>query len=412
MGLESKAARPAWIAMSRVLFAFELSCGYGRVAAALALAMPLRALGHEIVFAVRDLTVAERFLAPHGIRAMQAPLWLPENPGSSPPLAYSDVLAQSGYLDATGLEGLVAGWRTLLDDLAPDLLVANHSPTALIASLDRHMRRVLLGDGFSSPPRTIPLPPFQSDLDPGLPARRRTEEKVVKSVNRVLTAIGAPPITDLADLFGVDEDFLCTFRELDHYSGRGAARYWGAAYHDRVGAIPTWPSREHPRIFAYIGPTHPQFETLLRGLTALACPVLVHAPGIAPSIERRHRSAHLTVAPEPVQMGPLVEESDLVVCHAGHGTVARALLGGRPLALVPHSTEQRMTAVNVVRLGAGELLGGNSAASSVKRQLRAVLDEPRYGRHSQAFADLYRAFRQEEQSGGITARCSELLASP
>jgi UDP:flavonoid glycosyltransferase YjiC (YdhE family) len=396
--------------MSRVLFVSELAPGYGRIAAALPVAMALRERGQKIMFAVRDLTAAEWLLTPHDIGAVQAPIRVLHDDSPVEPRAYPDVLSRYGYLDVGGLEALVMGWRTLLQEFAPDLLVVNHSPTALVASRGLALPRVVLGDGFASPPRTTPLPGFSPGPEASLPALAEAEARIVDSINAVLASVDAPRITSLADLFGVDEDFLCTFPELDHYPGRSAPHYWGPLFAGREGSVPAWSGRGGPRIFAYVGPNHPQFDTIMRALVEVSCPVLIHAPGAASAIMRRYRSPGLSVAAEPVQMARAIEESEVVVCHAGHGTVAVALLGGRPLVLLPRSAEQTLTAANIVRLGAGKTVAEGDGAPSMKRQLLAVVEDSRYAQRSHEFREHHRAFSREEQIQSITARCAELLA--
>ena len=55
--------------MARILFAWELGGDYGHLARLLPVAQALKAGGHEVVFAVRDLLGAEAILAPHQIRS-------------------------------------------------------------------------------------------------------------------------------------------------------------------------------------------------------------------------------------------------------------------------------------------------------------------------------------------------------
>ena len=50
--------------------------------------------------------------------------------------------------------------------------------------------------------------------------------KRTNAANAALTAFRAAPLAGLADLFEVDEDFLCTHREFDHYPQREGGRYW------------------------------------------------------------------------------------------------------------------------------------------------------------------------------------------
>jgi UDP:flavonoid glycosyltransferase YjiC (YdhE family) len=396
--------------MRRILIASEFGRGYGSVGAALGSAIALRERGMKIVFAVRDLASADRFLAPHGIPAVQAPLWLDESIALQRPVSYADIMLRLGYGDASVLGGLVVAWRTLFESLSPDLLIVHHSPTALVASRGRLMRRVLLGNGFSLPPRTTPLPPLPSNMNVPSSALVETEERMVNTINEVLTVNQAPTITSLADLWESDGEFLCTFPELDCFPRDSSSRYWGPGFVDQEGEIPSWARQDHPRIFAYLAPAHPHFDSLLSALAGLSCPVLIHAPGANPSIVRNHRSQDLRVFGEPVSVSRVVHETDLVICHAGHGTVAMALLRGRPLVMLPHHPEQLINAANVVRYGAGEALAPDSSTARLRRDLRAVLDEPKYTARAEAFAQQYREYRQEDQVRAVTALCAGLLA--
>jgi UDP:flavonoid glycosyltransferase YjiC (YdhE family) len=396
--------------MSRILVASEFGQGYGSVSAVLGSALALRKRGMHIVFAVRDLASADRFLARHGIPAVQAPLWLSEGIAFKRPASYVDILFRLGYGDASLLEGLVVAWRTLFEELSPDLLLVEHSPTALMAARGRRMRRVLLGNGFSLPPKATPLPPLPSDESVSLSALVEAEQKLVDTINAILKVNDAPSIKSLADLWESDREFLCTFPELDHYPRGSSARYWGPGFVDHEGAPPSWSRQDHPRIFAYLVPTHPQFYSLLDALTTLSCPVLIHAPGANPSIVRRHRSQDLKVLGEPVHMARVLEETDLVICHAGHGTSAIALLSGRPLLMLPLHAEQLINATNIARYGAGETITAGSPTASLRRQLRAALENASYTERAEAFAQQYRDYRQEDQIRAIAAVCAELLA--
>ncbi|AEF40148.1 glycosyltransferase [Hoyosella subflava] len=49
----------------------------------------------------------------------------------------------------------------------------------------------------------------------------------------------------------------------------------------------------------------------------------------------------------------LLAQAEVLVCGAGHGIIARGLLAGRPLVLVPGGGDQRELANRVIRMGAG-----------------------------------------------------------
>jgi len=43
---------------------------------------------------------------------------------------------------------------------------------------------------------------------------------VLQSINGALSKLGVPGLENLSDLFDCDENFLTTFKELDHYQNR------------------------------------------------------------------------------------------------------------------------------------------------------------------------------------------------
>jgi MGT family glycosyltransferase len=132
-------------------------------------------------------------------------------------------------------------------------------------------------------------------------------------------------------------------------------------------------------------------------------PLILVAPSTAQDPEHRMLSACVTgLANEPVRVlstynrrplnEPLVMPAntrlvdwlsysrtmprcDLVVCHAGHGTLARALASGSPVVAVPHSGDMGENAARVDWAGAGvrlpwRLLSPATLRLAVRRALR------------------------------------------
>src|SRR5207247_2657787 len=124
---------------------------YGHVGSVLPLAMRLQERGHEIVFALRDLSHAERFLARRGFALLQAPVWMGDKRGPELPVSYADMLANFGFPDRAGLTAMVRAWRGLYALVRPDLLMIDHGPTALLAARRTGPRRVLFRSGAASP---------------------------------------------------------------------------------------------------------------------------------------------------------------------------------------------------------------------------------------------------------------------
>src|SRR5712664_602835 len=159
--------------------------GYGHLGSALPLAMKLRERGHQIIFALRDLAHAERFLGQRGFALLQAPVWMSERRGPELPVSYAEMLANFGFLDRAGLTGMVKAWRELYRLVRPDLLVIDHGPTALLAARSTGIRRVLLGTGFHSPPRTSPMPSLRPWLNISQERLVESERQVMETINEL-----------------------------------------------------------------------------------------------------------------------------------------------------------------------------------------------------------------------------------
>ncbi|BBX17301.1 glycosyl transferase [Mycolicibacterium duvalii] len=73
----------------------------------------------------------------------------------------------------------------------------------------------------------------------------------------------------------------------------------------------------------------------------------------------------------------LLAVADLLICGGGHGTVAKALLAGVPMVVVPGGGDQWEIANRVVRQGSAELVRPLSA-DALAGAARKVLGSPRY----------------------------------
>ena len=395
--------------MAKVLIAWELGANYGHLFRLLPLAIALRERGHEPVFVLRNLARVEQALGPHGFDALQAPVWLANPVGLPSTLGYPDILMRSGYLDADGVTALVRAWRKLFSLIQPDLLVADHSPTALLASIDQDIPRVLFGSGFSSPPRVSPMPSLRWWEKTPVQQLINKEQKVLVVVNQVLHNIGLPPLETLADMLAVDDDFLSTFPELDHYTRQTDARYYGPPFNADVGVEPCWPLGEGKRIFAYVYPEYEGFERLMQAFRALPCRTLIHAPGISNQQLGQYQSANVAFAKHPVNIVSVREQCDLTITHSGVGTGSAILLAGRPVLLLPRQLEQLSTALRIAKLGAGLLVRSPGKHPDYKKLLQKLLTDPAYTAAARAFADKYSEFDQLAVIAEIADRCNALI---
>src|SRR5256885_10808551 len=102
--------------MSRILCVWELGTGYGHLGRLLPVALQLRERGHEVVFALRDLTHAEAFLGRRGFRLLQSPTWMGERRGGESSLTYAEIPANLGF---PYVAAFIASVETMAAVMAP-----------------------------------------------------------------------------------------------------------------------------------------------------------------------------------------------------------------------------------------------------------------------------------------------------
>jgi len=117
--------------VSRILFAWELGGNLGHVMRMRTVARALRERGHDVSLHKEP---SPRSSAPD----------LPREPAS-----YPEILLHYGFADPAALTDGVRRWRSLYAQAAPDLIVFDHAPTALLAARGLGIPRVLLGTGFA-----------------------------------------------------------------------------------------------------------------------------------------------------------------------------------------------------------------------------------------------------------------------
>ncbi len=398
--------------MRRILIVWELGGGYGHLDSFPDLALALRDQGHEVYFVLRDLYRAESILGKHGFHWLQAPLWTRQGASPIRSANYTEILTHFGYLDYPGLMGVVGGWRHIYDLLQPDLVIFNHAPTALLATAGTDIRCILYGTGFECPPLATPFPSILPKAKTPFERLEQNEKSVLRTINRILKELGAPPLDSVSDLFRKEKQFLCTFLELDpYYKHRDVAEYWGPRIYQYSGAPPKWPllSRKK-RIFAYLKPNYRLFQETLTALAGLQANVVVHTPGLKPDVAGQFSSEGLRFSTEPIEMAKALSSCDIAVCHAGHGTTSTMLLAGRPLLLLPMNAEQALTAQAVSRLGAGLYVDLEDKESNIKGLLETVLIDQAFTHGARAFAKRYPDYDQNQQTSSIAQRITHILS--
>lgn len=107
-----------------------------------------------------------------------------------------------------------------------------------------------------------------------------------------------------------------------------------------------------------------------------------YAGGLPPNVERRGPAPH----------DDLFDTVDAVVCHAGWGTVGRALMRGLPLVLVPMVGDQFYIAGRCAELGVGIRLDADTMSTvDIRDAIHAVHTDDRYRGAAAAIAAEFHA---------------------
>ncbi|MDB5991389.1 MAG: glycosyl transferase 1 family protein [Herbaspirillum sp.] len=385
--------------MSRIVFAWELGENHGHLWRLLPIARQLQLRGHEVMFGLRSVAAAQRYLAPHGIRWFACPTPVGVAELGRDLATYADILAINGATQPDLLGGMVQAWQNLYTLLQPDLIVIEHSPFALLAARRAGIRTVQVGTGFTIPPTLSPAPCFRPGLPDAAEAQRQTQEQVARTVQ----ALFKQPHS-LSRLLAADHTRLLSLRELDHYAAQRppGTTFLGAVPEPDQGELLRWSQSGQPRLFVYLY-MQPWMDTVLSALEAIGAEVIAVIPDLGADLARRHPK--LRLYRKPVQLGPLLADCTLAITHAGHGTALNCLLAGVPMVLLPLHMEQLLVAERVAVAGAGLGLLPTHVATGFANVLSEVLRNPQYrdgaGAVSARYRDVPRSRALEEITGLI-----------
>lgn len=405
--------------VSRVLLAWELGANMGHLDRMLLTARELRRRGHDVTFALKDLSRAHGRVVSEGFAVMQAPIWLPRM--AKPPglVNYSAVLASAGWLDPAGLAGLLSGWRTLFDLCSPDLLVCDHAPTAMLAARAYRFPVAAVGNGFEVPPFGDVFPALHYWDAADSAACAGSDATVLRAVNAALTALGQPALPRLTALFA---DILCivaSLPELAHYPAYpDSVVHVGPSYVDDAGVQPQWPEGEGEGenqgegipVFAYLSPEHADFAPLMAALRQPGLRSVVHAKGLSAATARELGAPNIRFEPAPVRMDLATAQARIVLSHASAGTVSAAALAGCVHLVLPNHMEQYMVGRRVVEAGIGLMVEPGSRGTDYPALLRRLLDDTAFAGAATALAGRHAGVRPVDTGTQVADALERCLA--
>ncbi len=360
----------------RILFCWEFGGGLGHVYRILPVGAEFLKQGCEVILAAAGLNPALKRQFPE-FSFVQPPAW--ELPPQPLPLSqnYGENLLKNGYRDADSLRKHLNAWAGLMDSHQPDLVVAEHAPTALIAARSKGIPRAAMGTGFSMPPLTDPMPGLQPWFKIPDQLLGLKEQKFLDTVNPVLKSAGCAPLASVADIFQESDRLLCTYPEFDHYPARENMPYQGPVVYSSPDIKPQWPSESHDNVFLYLNSDNRFLLPILAQLKILGLPVLAYIPGLTDLERQSMERSRLRIIPDPVNLADAGQRCRFAVSQGGHNTGALMLLQGVPLLLCPRQMEQAIWAYRIEEQDLGVMFSFFDQEPDYKRKIETILSSDR-----------------------------------
>lgn len=398
--------------MKRLLLTWELGANYGHLARLIPIADAQRALGREVLFAVCNIKAAQALLEPRGYAYVIAPK-VSFKGSNELSLSYAQMLLAIGYADQLALQQALEDWLHLFNKYQPDLIITDHSPTALLANHIAKIPVMHLGTGFEMPPKNCwaGILPLNSQQKTEVTI---AEQQLLLNMNHALIAHGGVAMQSVTNLFNDCYQLLATFAELDHYPLRENGHYIGPIYSiDDIGESTNhqiiWKDTPQKRVFVYAWSGLPGLNQLMQALAGLDIQVIAVIPGLTDEALSLFSQPNLHIFRETVSFAKLFKNTDLLITHSGFGTVSAFLKQGVPVMVIPSTLEQYVIGQRVVSLGVGLMMSPKRNMQNFMQLTSHLLNAPQYTQAAQRFSDQYQGWSHLAPVDAATSIIDDIL---
>ena len=247
--------------------------------------------------------------------------------------------------------------------------------------------------------------------------RPRAQRRALHDLNEARRRLGLAPVASASDQFGyVARVLVLTTEAFDPPPARGLPNisYVGpqpaGSWRSEPLDLPFSIDDRRPLVVVSFSTRYAATEIVQRVLDTLATlpahGLVTLGPALAPGDLRLPENV---VARRFVSHGVVLPRAQLVITHAGLGTVMAALTHGVPLLCIPLKNDQFENAARVVSAGAGRTLGGHARPSSLKPAILDLLNNPRFREGADRMAEAIaahegRAVQELEALSGLGKR--------
>lgn len=361
--------------MATILLTTEVGRTYGHAGHLLQVGRLLQARGHRLVAASTSVVHSASMLSAAGIPVLQAPVWpvLREERFAG----YGDRLVQFGFGSFAGLKLLLESWDNLLGLVQPDLVLADHSPAAVLAAHGT-IPTAHIGNASVLPPTS---PEEFPRLDPNVDDVV-DQSRILGIVQSVQRHRHKPIPRSLPAIFESPARAVLSFDEFDPYADVRSEQLLGPM---EPMPMPTaLPDR--PRIFAYLMADRPQVRTWASALLDVDAEIEVHVRDDSGLISRYLRRYGAEVHLQPAPIHEVLPRASLVVSNGTLGLAQAALAGGRPHLALPISLETETNTRSAIRLGVGRRADANGSRDEIAAKITSALADRGMAERAQSYA--------------------------
>ncbi|ABB32270.1 Glycosyltransferase 28 domain protein [Geobacter metallireducens RCH3] len=350
------------------ILAFPYTHTLSHLSRVLAVALELRRMGHEVVFAGESAKVS--FVSQQGFDVV--PIHEPD-----PEMLFGNI--RSGKLrfveDAELLQMLTADIE-VIRSLKPDLVLSDGRFSAPLSTHLTNVRHAAIVNASSTEYRALPYVPFFDWMPPWLISRDAMIWKALVRLNLFL---------EMKLFDNVMKVFKRLSRELNTNRTVTATNCLTGKDITLLADIPEYfPSRNLPASYHYVGPL--TWKSVLAPpawwpLDIPSSPLVYVTMGttgvseffskLGPSLSTSFFSSIVTTGGQSSELKPMpgkvyvesyldgdlvMERSDVVICHGGNGTIYQALSHGKPVIGIPTIPDQKFNMRRVEAMGFGKSL--------------------------------------------------------
>jgi rhamnosyltransferase subunit B len=324
-------------ANKRALLVWELGAGLGHTKRLLSICQALTENGWTLIFAVRNIYTLNQEMKSVASQVIQAPV---NHNGlrsgqSFSAASFADILAISGCGNVDTLMAMVTAWEGLIENVEPDVIIADYSPYLSIAA--RNLAPLIqIGSSFALPPNHLKeFPQLRDSKGAGI-----SQERLLENVAEVQKRRGQPVPDSLPELISGDKQIICVMPMFDSYEEHRLIPATGPI--DSVHEALPPPHRKH--LFIYLAadfkPTFPVLQAVVNSKVSANAFIR----DASESLRKKCKKLGIDVSAVPLPMNKALNDCSVILHHGGISTTERAAAAGRPQLLLPRHLEQALTA--------------------------------------------------------------------